>query len=275
MKSIFKKISNVVRTVQVHRRMPLRLEFILSDYCNLNCKGCTHYSPLAVKEFEPIDTLLRDAEHLGRTVGNDIDAVYLIGGETLLYPWLPEAMDIMRRHFPTSKISLFTNGILLPKMDDAFWEAARRNNIVIAITIYPIPFDYDSAKAICDKQDTTYEIFDDRSVEGSFLRFSLDPAKRHNARLAHFKCFNRGCISVVNGKIYPCSISACVKHLNRACATDFKHLPGDMLNVADITDVKQIKTLRDRPVPFCGYCNPSPTVTPYGPSKHDKQEWVD
>lgn len=275
MKSIFKKISNFARTIQAHRRMPLRLEFILSDYCNLNCKGCTHYSPLAAKEFEPLDTLNRDAEHLGRTVGADIADVYLIGGETLLYPHLPEAMDIVRRHFPASKISLFTNGLLLPKMNDDFWEATRRNNIVIAITIYPIPFDYDAALATCDSHGATYEIFGDRTLEGSFLRFSLDPAKRHNPRIAHFKCFNRGCISVVNGKVYPCSISACVDHLNRACATDFKHLPGDMLDITDITDIRQIKNLRDRPVPFCGYCNPNPSPTDYGPSKRDPREWVD
>lgn len=100
MKHIFSKIRNFIRTVQAHRRMPLRLEFVLSDYCNLNCKGCTHYSPLAIKEFESIETLRHDAAHLGEAVGNGISEVYLIGGETLLYPHLPEAMETMRKHFP-------------------------------------------------------------------------------------------------------------------------------------------------------------------------------
>lgn len=275
MKHIFSKISNFIHTVKAHRRMPLRLEFVLSDYCNLNCKGCTHYSPLAVKEFESIETLERDAGHLGGAVGNDISEVYLIGGETLLYPHLPEAMDILRKHFPQCRISLFTNGLLLPRMDNRFWEAVRRNKIVIAMTIYPIPFDYEAAKELCVRQGAEYSIFGDRRTEGSFLRFGLDPTKSQNGRMSHFKCFNRGCISIVDGKVYPCSISACVKHLNRACGTDFKHMPGDWLDVADITSAKQIKKLRDRAVPFCSYCHPNPTVTEYGPSKRDKHEWTD
>lgn len=113
------------------------------------------------------------------------------------------------------------------------------------------------------------------AATGLFFRFSLDPQKRQNGRLSHFKCFNRGCISVVGDKVYPCSISACVGHLNGACGTKFEHRPGDWLDVADISDIRQIKQLRDKPVPFCGYCRPNPTVTDYGPSRRHKSEWVD
>lgn len=275
MKNIFRKISNFVSTVRAHRAEPLRLEFILSDYCNLNCKGCTHYSPLAPREFEPIEQLERTAAHLGATVGKGLGSVYLIGGETLLYPHLPEAMDILRKHFSTTRILLFTNGILLPKMAPEFWESARRNKVVMAVTRYPVAFDYDAAEALCRSEGVDCEIFGDRGDDGAFFRFSLDPQKRQNGRLSHFKCFNRGCISVVGDKVYPCSISACVGHLNGACGTKFEHEPGDWLDVADISDIRQIKQLRDKPVPFCGYCRPNPTVTDYGPSRRDKSEWVD
>lgn len=275
MNRIFKKISNFVNTALAHRREPLRLEFILSDYCNLNCKGCTHYSPLAAKVFEPLDQLERNAAMLGKAVGKDIEYVYLIGGETLLYPELPEAMAIMRRHFPNTRIMLFTNGLLIPRMSDEFWQSARDNAVTLAITRYPVKFDYDAAEAECNRRGVDYKVFGDRGEEGAFLRFALDPAKSQPARLSHFKCFNRGCISVVGDKVYPCSISACIGHLNKAHATRFEHLPGDWFNVADIRGIRQIKRLRDRPVPFCGYCKPNPTVTDYGPSKRDKAEWVD
>ena len=275
MKNIFRKISNFVSTVRAHRAEPLRLEFILSDYCNLNCKGCTHYSPLAPRVFEPIEQLERTAAHLGAAVGKGLGSVYLIGGETLLYPHLPEAMDILRKHFPDTRILLFTNGILLPKMAPEFWESARRNKVVMAVTRYPVAFDYDAAEALCRSEGVNCEIFGDRGDDGAFFRFSLDPQQRQNGRLSHFKCFNRGCISVVGDKVYPCSISACVGHLNGACGTKFEHDPGDWLDVADISDIRQIKQLRDKSVPFCGYCRPNPTVTDYGPSRRDKSEWVD
>ncbi len=275
MQKIFKKIRNFIASVQAHRREPLRLEFVLSDYCNLNCKGCTHYSPLAVKEFESVEQLERAASHLGKAVGAGLDVVYLIGGETLLYPHLPEAMGLMRRHFPTTRIQLFTNGILLPKMTDEFWVSARDNGVELAITRYPIAFDYEAAEALCRAKGVSYEVFGDRGEDGAFLRFALDPDKKQNGRVSHFKCFNRGCISVVGDKIYPCSISACVGHLNKACGTRFEHQSGDWIDVSSVRDVSQLKRLRDRPVPFCSYCKSNPTVTRYGASKREKSEWVD
>lgn len=254
---------------------PLRLEFILSDYCNLNCKGCTHYSRwrhASLNQSNNSNALPRtSAPQSAKGLGS----VYLIGGETLLYPHLPEAMDILRKHFPDTRILLFTNGILLPKMAPEFWESARRNKVVMAVTRYPVAFDYDAAEALCRTEGVGCEIFGDRGGDGAFFRFSLDPQKRQNGRLSHFKCFNRGCISVVGDKVYPCSISACVGHLNGACGTKFEHRPGDWLDVADISDIRQIKQLRDKPVPFCGYCRPNPTVTDYGPSRRHKSEWVD
>ncbi|MDE6346312.1 MAG: radical SAM protein [Muribaculaceae bacterium] len=275
MKRIISKIRNFIATVRAHHSMPLRLEFVVSDYCNLNCKGCTHYSPLAPDEFESIATLERSAAHLGATVGHDIGDVYIIGGEPLLYPHLTDAMEMMRRHFPDNSIKLFTNGLLLPRMNDEFWLAAKRHRIIIALTIYPIKFDYDAAQALCARHGIECMIFGDRRAENSFMRFGLDPTKKQNARLSHFKCFNRGCISVIDDKIYPCSISGCVSHLNKACGTSFEHQPGDWLNVADVKTAKQIKALRDNPVPFCRYCNPNPTVTDYGHSRRDKHEWTD
>lgn len=275
MKNVFSKIRNFVDTVQSHRRMPLRLEFVVSDFCNLNCKGCTHYSPLAPKEFESIETLERAAAHLGATTAAEIGDVYLIGGEPLLYPHLVEAMGILRKHFPGNCIKLFTNGLLLPKMSDEFWKTVKENDVVIALTIYPIPFDYDGVQALCARHGVKCMIFGDRTAEGSFLRFGLDPEKKQNGRMSHFKCFNRGCVSVIGDRIFPCSISGCVGHLNKACGTAFEHQPGDWINVTDVHSAKQIKALRDKPVPFCGYCRPNPTVTPYGPSRRDKHEWTD
>ena len=275
MKNIFKRISNVFKTIRHHRRQPLHLEFILSDYCNLNCKGCGHYSSLAEKEFVTLEQLERNASHLGRVAAGGINSVYLIGGETLLYPHLPEAMAILRRYFPNISVKLFTNGLMLPRMSDEFWESARQYDVEIAITRYPIAFDYDSAENLCRSKGVKHSVYGDRGKEGSFFRFALDPEKKQNGRISHFKCFNRGCLSVVGDRLYPCSMSACVEHLNKACGTDFRHLKGDWINVYDIRSVAEIKKLRDKPVPFCSYCKPNPQPTPYGPSRRSVSEWVD
>jgi len=266
-------IVNVWRRWRQVRNMPLRLEFILSDYCNLNCRGCTHYSPLARKEFISLEKVSQVMEHLGQVCGGGVESAYLMGGETLLYPDLTGAMEALRRSFPTQKLYIFTNGLLLPKMDDDFWRACRRYGFILAITRYPIKFDYDSVIALCASKGVETVIFGDRTKAGSFFRFSLDPAGRQNARIAHFKCYNRGCVSVLGDYVYPCSISACVGHLNDATGTSFEHLTGDSLYYRNVGSAADIRRLRDRPVPFCRYCR-QPQVVPYGPSRREPDEWI-
>lgn len=233
-----------------------------------------HYSPLADKEFADFDRMLMSMAHLGRIGGDKVAQAYLIGGETLLYPRLVEAMEALRRHFPTQQLFVFTNGLLLPRMSDEFWATARRLDITIALTIYPIKFDYDAVQALCRERGVRFEIFGDRSDANTFWRFALDPTKKQNRRLAHFKCYNRGCVSIIGNRLYPCSISACVSHLNKAAGTDFRHESADWLVVDDITDISQVKRLRDNPVLFCGYCVNPPSTTAYGPSRRLASEWV-
>lgn len=268
------KLVNAARTWLRHKREPLRLEFVLTDYCNLNCKGCTHYSPLAPKEFADLDVLSRSMRQLGRVADGKIDKAYLIGGEPLLYPRLTEAMAEMRKAFPKTRLYIFTNGIALPKMPPEFWAECRKQRFTIAITRYPVKFDYDAVTELCRQQDVVCEVFGDRSMADSFFRFALDPEGRQNPRKSHFKCYNFGCLTVIGDRLFPCSISACVGHLNNACETHFRHTPADWLPVDSITSVSQIKALRDNPVPFCRYCILPPSAVKYAPSRREACEWM-
>lgn len=275
MKNPLKILSGAYRQWQALRKMPMRLEFVVTDTCNLNCKGCTHYSPLAPKEYADFDLMVANMERLAAICQDRVESVYLIGGETLLYPRLVEAMEAMRGIFPRQKCYIFTNGIALSRMSDEFWAAAVKGDYIIAITRYPIKVDYDALIAMCRDKGVKVEVFGDRSLDNSFFKFALDPEKKQNRRISHFKCFNRGCMSIIGERLYPCSISGCVSHLNKACGTDFRHEEGDFLVIDRITSFKEIEKLRNKPVPFCGYCiQPAKTVV-YGPSKRDKFEWVD
>lgn len=275
MRNPIKRVVNLVRHISSKRREPLRVEFVLTDFCNLNCKGCGHYSPLAPREFLDPETLRRTAGHLSRTCGQAIGKIYIMGGETLLYPNLPEAIETLRNAFPKQGLYLFTNGILLPKMDNEFWKACVENNVIVSITRYPVRFDYDKVLELCRAKGVKCEVFGDRSLKDNFFKFGLDPEKRQNGWVSHLKCYNRGCLTLIGERLYPCSVSGCVSHLNRACGTDFRHEPGDWIDVADIKDARSLKRLRDHKVPFCDYCISPPRSTTYGPSKRVASEWVE
>ncbi len=55
-------------------------------------------------------------------------------------------------------------------MTDEFWVSARDNGVELAITRYPIAFDYEAAEALCRAKGVSYEVFGDRGEDGAFLR---------------------------------------------------------------------------------------------------------
>lgn len=272
---IAEKISRAFRTLSLRFSTPLRIEFNVTDYCNLNCKGCTHYASIAPKEFEKPEILCEEMMHLSMIKGAEkLRDIYLIGGEPLLYPYLEYAIISARRYFPWAEISIFTNGLLIPKMSDNFWELCRVNNILIVMTRYPVKVDYGNLSEICEKHGVRHKFFGDRGEENSFFKVRLNSAKTENRWLSHFKCYSFGCITAHHGKLFPCPQCGCIENLNRKFGTNFRQDEGDYLTITEIKNVRQIMRLRSFPIPFCGYCQKS-QIVPYGTSMRTIDEWTD
>ncbi|MCI8998847.1 MAG: radical SAM protein [Muribaculaceae bacterium] len=269
------RLAGALRTLSLRFTTPVRIEFNLTDHCNLNCKGCTHYASIAPEEYANLQLLERNMRHLSTIRGAEgIKQIYLIGGEPLIYPWLHESIQLSRRYFPHAEISIFTNGLRLPHMDDRFWELCRENELHIVITRYPISFDYDSVIEMCTRQGVRFSIFGDRGLAGSFFKVRLDPLKRSNRWNSHFKCYSFGCLTVQGDKLFPCPQSACVEHLNRRFDQNFSWEKGDYLPIAEIKDIRAILRLRNRPVPFCSYCRKM-LPTHYSRSSRVPEEWIE
>src|SRR4030067_480702 len=75
------------------------LEVQLVDHCNMNCSGCSHFSPLADKFFADIEQYDRDMKQLRQLVAN-IMTFRLLGGEPLLHPHVSMFLDSTRTWFP-------------------------------------------------------------------------------------------------------------------------------------------------------------------------------
>ena len=104
------------------------LEFHLTDHCNLNCAGCTHYCPIAGEGFLSMTTFLKDMTRLSE-IFTDIARIRIMGGEPLLHPSVALFAGETRRFFPESSISIVTNGILLLSMGADFYGALLENDI--------------------------------------------------------------------------------------------------------------------------------------------------
>ncbi len=109
------------------------LEVHVVDHCQLRCAQCCSLSPLLPKWcIDPAD-LARDLALARRALQPRF--FKLVGGEPLLHPQIDECLAIARRSGIAPIVSLTTNGFLLPRTSDAFWERVQ----ALTISIYPDP----------------------------------------------------------------------------------------------------------------------------------------
>ena len=62
------------------------VEINIVSHCNLNCRSCSHFSPVAGKEYLPIELAELDFARLAELSGGDVQCIHIMGGEPLLHP---------------------------------------------------------------------------------------------------------------------------------------------------------------------------------------------
>ena len=231
------------------------LDIHLADHCNLNCKSCNHYSPLAEPAFRNLERLEEDLRILGR-FRKSFRTVRLLGGEPLLNPQIAEAVDMVCRHMSGCDIEIVTNGILLAAesaVKDDFWDTCVRCGVTLAITEYPIAADYDRIRSLCKSRGVAVRIFENRSHGSSFNYYRLNP-KGTESGWNYYKCVDNSCLQLCDGRIYTCAPSAYVGFLNKKTGSDFKIREKDWLDLKRIRSAFDIRLFLLRKKPFCSYC---------------------
>ena len=186
-------------------------EYHLADHCNLNCKGCSHFSPIAEKRFPDLNDYKRDLKQLQKLFST-VDKIVLMGGEPLLNSQLEAFLFATRSCFPKANIQILTNGILLPKMPESFWNTCRSCSVDISITIYP---------PLKEKESTLIQLVNDNGLkvfthsESSFYAF-YNRRGDTDKKAAFERCHNRWNTPMLReGKIYPCPKPATISYFNK------------------------------------------------------------
>jgi hypothetical protein len=110
----------------------------LTDHCNLKCAGCSHFSPLVKETFADFDKMEKDFKRLSYLTESKVKQIVLQGGEPLLHKDCSAFMKMARFYFKKTHIYLLTNGILLARQSEDFWNICKTYKIDIAISLYPI-----------------------------------------------------------------------------------------------------------------------------------------
>lgn len=110
------------------------IETDIADHCNLACSHCSHHSPFIRPSFYQLEEFERDINILKNYVR--CDWFKILGGEPLLNRNFKQYIDAIRRSNISDNIALFTNGVLLDKIDHASLDELD----CLYVSIYPTKY---------------------------------------------------------------------------------------------------------------------------------------
>lgn len=265
---------------RLRKRDKLRLVIHLADHCNLNCKGCDNFSPLADVKFNLLEIMEKDWKRIYDLTdkGKKIEKVELQGGEPLLRRDLLEIIGIAGKYFGCSDLSITTNGILLAKQPDQFWETCKNNNVKVTITKYPISLPLAEIEETAKKHGTLLQYYGDTgTVVKTLHKIPLNLQGNENHRKSFELCYKSNtCIYLNEGKIYTCGTIPYIKYFNKYFGTALEVSEKDYIDIYAVKSIEEVFDFLCEPMPFCRYCNTKKPV--YGMnweiSKKEISEWT-
>lgn len=241
--------------------MRLTVSFQIIDFCNMNCSGCNHFSPLAsfgsmmsACEFKEI------AERLSFLCGENIHIckIIIVGGEPLLHPELKQILAITKSVFCNASVDILTNGTLIKMLDKDTIDMIISTKAQFCCSDYHVGTDeiYNVSSRICDRKLFNYRYISDKKKDFSRLVCSVYHRRDGTAledHPAHTNQINK------NGDFFFCCIPANIHFYNNYFGTEILPEKGnDYFNIFESTQkdfMKNIvKSITCRKYAFCDYC---------------------
>jgi len=223
------------------------LEFHVTEHCNLNCKGCTHFSNISGEKFTDCLHIQKRLERLNKIFGK-IKKIKILGGEPLLHPEIVEILKITRKTVPFTDIIVITNGTLLPSMPDIFFKTCRENDISIEITVYPPLFNN------IEKIIKNLDLFKVKYILSNRI-FSfcgvLNTAGTSDKQKTFLNCTGKFCSILKDDNIYMCAIAAYIGYFNKKFNAYLAE--GEGINIYTHTG-KEILSYLKKPEETCRFC---------------------
>lgn len=223
------------------------MELHISDKCNLNCKGCTHFSPLYSEVGCEYDQVIKDVIRI-KELFSTVARVDILGGEPFVNTDIAKYIVTLREMMPNTAMDIFTNGLLIPKLSDDVLQCIRDNNVYISIT------EYKPTHAIIDKITDKLDRFKIRYMIVPYDKRQLfnTPISTSEHSIHPQMCISNGCVTVANGMIARCPTLMYISKFNEYFN---KNLPTEgIINLDDVKSGFELIPKFDEEVPLCKHC---------------------
>lgn len=266
-----------------------RLEFYITNVCNLTCNGCNRYNNYKFSGFWAWE----DAEPVLRAWAEKIDVKHpvILGGEPLLHPDIVKWIRGLREIFPThSGVQVQSNGTRIDCVRGLYDVLDRSKGNWLGISIHnpddqeeifnrvrnflqaPIKETHDSTHwmgsdhQFVDKNGTYIHAWNSNKFvqsniiekpEGGYTLYSSDPALAHeNCTFRRFKNYH-----MIRGKIYKCGPAALMPEFDQQYPFDISEEDRQLLNSYTALSLDNYDTIGaewlkniDQVIPQCKFC---------------------
>jgi organic radical activating enzyme len=245
------------------------LELHLTDHCNLNCKGCLHYCPVASEKYTNVAQFKKDLKKLREHFQN-IHEIRLMGGEPLLHPHPDLFIKITRAIFPNSIIHFVTNGILLSKAPQTFWDACRDSNTIIDLTVYP-PMQHRIKSLFYFCRANKIKLYIGPIISHFYALQNLkgDSNQKKAFNFCRSKYY---CPFLYNGHIYVCAPSALTNYFNNYFGNKIPIVKGYNIH-SPFASGRKILQYLGKPIQTCKWCSCETVTFPWTRSNLLPNDW--
>ena len=248
------------------------LEAKINEHCNYNCVACNSYSNIAEQEVYNLDQYAMDINRVGELF-DLVKEFLIVGGEPLLNKDICDYMEITRRYLLDTKIYLYTNGVLLPKMGEDFFQCVLENNVIIHISQYPEKMNetkLHDAKEILEKHSVEHHIVPVATFITS-MHFEQNPYDvQHTFDICRQSV---DCTNMYNGMIYICPRPFSLRHYDKRFGTSYARMDDGMPLHNSQTDGESILSYLSKPVSTCQYCTPHRNYVKWQQGQAKKNDW--
>lgn len=232
----------------------------ITTCCNLNCKGCTAYSPLssdtpAARNAYSAEAVLRDLECL-KSKGIKIREISVEGGEPFLHPNLMNILKNIRKVYSNTVLIIQTNGLLLNTLKDENYRVFQETECQIIVNNYFKNLNLSIFLEKAQIYGIEYTINSCYSEDGYFFimsRKEVDhfPPTKQDLLKQFSRCEKaHDCATLANGEIFPCSQACHLPVLNKYFNLD---VPETHYNIYEMSGDEIAKCVA-RPCPTCVGC---------------------
>lgn len=248
------------------------LETDVTTACQLSCVACNHHVPLWRKvgpQHASVAQVTKDLNHLATIVHAHVWGA--LGGEPTMNPNLVSILQAARASKIADTIEVWSNGLLLPRMSEAFW----RSFDTLVLSVYPGKHTNESLAWIarkCVDTGVVLSLRDEVNNPNFRTLFEREPTGPEATKRKFAGCFFRQFSRVANwGHFFTC---CCAPHM--PSLVQGRDLYADGIKIDGLTEeALQAYLNRTEPLGACSTCAGRDTAVgiPWR-EERDPTEWL-